>query len=40
MKGQRKELRLIPIVIVTSLALSDGKAKARSAGCNDYMTKP
>jgi len=34
------ELRSIPIIVVTSLALSDGEAKARAAGCDDYITKP
>jgi two-component system, cell cycle response regulator DivK len=34
------EVRSIPIIVVTSLALSDGEAEARAAGCDDYITKP
>ena len=34
------ELRTIPIIVVTSQALSGGEDKARAAGCNDYITKP
>lgn len=30
----------IPILAVTSYALSGDEAKARAAGCNDYVTKP
>jgi two-component system cell cycle response regulator DivK len=33
-------LRSIPIVAVTSYALSGDEAKARAAGCDDYVTKP
>jgi two-component system, cell cycle response regulator DivK len=30
----------IPIVVVTSYALSGDEAKARSSGCDGYVTKP
>ncbi|MGQ0584346.1 MAG: response regulator [Reyranella sp.] len=33
-------LAAIPIVAVTSYALSGDEAKARDAGCNDYIAKP
>ena len=34
------ELRSIPIIVVTSQAFSDGEAKARAAGCDDFIAKP
>ena len=33
-------LRHIPIIAVTSFALSDDEAKATAAGCDGYITKP
>jgi two-component system cell cycle response regulator DivK len=33
-------LRHIPIMVVTSYALSGDEAKARAAGCDAYMAKP
>ena len=36
----RPELRAIPVVAVTSYALSGDEAKARAAGCDGYVTKP
>jgi len=33
-------LRSIPIIAVTSHALSGGEEKARSAGCDDFVPKP
>jgi two-component system cell cycle response regulator DivK len=36
----KAELRHIPIVVVTSYALSGDEAKARAAGADAYVTKP
>lgn len=33
-------LRAIPIIVVTSYALSGDEEKARAAGCDGYITKP
>ncbi len=33
-------LRSIPIIAVTSYALSGEEAKVRAAGCDDYVAKP
>ena len=33
-------LRAIPIIVVTSYALSGDENKARAAGCDDYVPKP
>ena len=33
-------LNAIPIIVVTSYALSGDEAKARAAGCDAYVTKP
>ena len=33
-------LRSIPIIAVTSYALSDEEKKARAAGCDDFVPKP
>jgi two-component system cell cycle response regulator DivK len=33
-------LRSIPIITVTSYALSGEEKKARAAGCDDYVPKP
>jgi two-component system, cell cycle response regulator DivK len=38
-KGQA-DLKSIPIIAVTSYALSGDEAKARVAGCDAYVTKP
>ena len=35
-----QKLRAIPIIFVTSYALSGDEAKAREAGCDDYVPKP
>ena len=34
------ELKSIPIIVVTSYALSGDEDKARAAGCDAYVTKP
>jgi len=34
------DLRHIPVIVVTSYALSGDDAKARAAGADDYVTKP
>src|SRR3974377_1691021 len=34
------ELRDIPIIVVTSYALSGDESMARTAGCNAYVSKP
>ena len=33
-------LKDVPIIAVTSYALSDDEAKARAAGCDDFVPKP
>jgi two-component system cell cycle response regulator DivK len=33
-------LKTIPIIVVTSYALSGDESKARAAGCDAYVTKP
>jgi two-component system, cell cycle response regulator DivK len=34
------DMKAIPIIAVTSYALSGDEAKARAAGCNGYVAKP
>jgi two-component system cell cycle response regulator DivK len=34
------EFKSIPIIVVTSYALSGDESKARDAGCDAYVTKP
>jgi two-component system, cell cycle response regulator DivK len=34
------ELKSIPVVVVTSYALSGDDSRARAAGCDAYVTKP
>jgi two-component system cell cycle response regulator DivK len=33
-------LKAIPVIVVTSYALSGDEAKARAAGCDAYVAKP
>jgi two-component system cell cycle response regulator DivK len=33
-------VRGIPVIVITSYALSGDEGKARAAGCDDYVTKP
>jgi len=33
-------LRAIPIIVITSYALSGDEDRARAAGCDDYVAKP
>jgi two-component system cell cycle response regulator DivK len=35
-----RDLQSIPIIAVTSYALSGDEDKARAAGCDDFVTKP
>ncbi len=34
------DLKSIPVIVVTSYALSGDEVKARAAGCDAYVTKP
>jgi two-component system cell cycle response regulator DivK len=36
----RSDLRHIPIIIITSYALSGDDLKAHAAGCDEYLSKP
>jgi two-component system cell cycle response regulator DivK len=37
---RQPDLRAIPIIVVTSYALSGDDAKAKAVGADDYVTKP
>ena len=37
---QNPELRAIPVIVVTSYALSGDEEKAHAAGCDAYVAKP
>jgi two-component system cell cycle response regulator DivK len=37
---QNPELRAIPVIVVTSYALSGDETKAMAAGCDAYVAKP
>ena len=39
-RNVRLEFKSIPIIVVTSYALSGDEGKAREAGCDAYVTKP
>lgn len=35
-----QQLRAIPVIVITSYALSGDEEKAKAAGCDAYVTKP